>query len=179
MAREFIYQMHRLRKLAPSGREILKGISLSFYPGAKIGVIGHNGAGKSTLLRIMAGEDAEVEGHTWIDPAATVGYLPQEPHLDESMDVRGNIEQGLAWKRELLERYDRLNDMMGEELSEDELGKVYEEQARVQDAIDAANAWDLDRELDIAMEALRVPDGDAEVAPLSGGEQNYLRKKCL
>ena len=174
MAREFIYQMARLRKVAPNGREILKGISLSFYPGAKIGVIGHNGAGKSTLLRIMAGVDTEVEGHTWIDPEATVGYLPQEPVLDESRDVRGNIELGLAGLRELLDRYDAVNERFADDLTDDEMDAVLAEQAELQDQLDAADAWDLDRRVDIAMDALRAPDGGAVVTHLSGGEKRRV-----
>ncbi len=174
MAHEFIYQMRGLKKHTPDGKTVLDGIWLSFYPGAKIGVIGPNGAGKSTLLRIMAGIDKEVDGDTWIDPKAKVGFLAQEPQLDPSLDVRGNIELGLAAQRDLLNRFEAVSLRFGEELSDDEMNDLMEEQGKLQDAIDAAGAWDLDRTLDIAMDALRTPPGDQDVSTLSGGERRRV-----
>jgi energy-dependent translational throttle protein EttA len=174
VAQQYIYQMHQLKKVLGDGTEILRGISLSFYPGAKIGVIGPNGAGKSTLLKIMAGIDTNVDGHTWIDPSASVGYLHQEPQLDESKTVRQNIEEGLGEVRGLLDRYEAVNARFAEELSDDEMDKLVEEQAALQDKIDASNAWELDRTVDIAMDALRTPEGDQGVAHLSGGEKRRV-----
>ena len=174
MARQFIYQMQGLRKFLDNGKEVLKGISLSFYPDAKIGIVGHNGAGKSTLMKVMAGIDQDFQGHVWIDPDAKVGYLPQEPELDPEKTVRQNIEAGLSEWREMLDRYDAVNAKMGEELSDEEFDKVLAEQAMLQDKIDAAGAWDLDRTVEIAMEALRVPDPDGGVEHLSGGEKRRV-----
>src|SRR5680860_1338472 len=161
---EYQYVMKGLTKVVPPGKEILKGIWLSFYPGAKIGVIGPNGAGKSTLLRIMAGVDAEFEGEAWPGQGVSVGYLPQEPRLDESKDVKGNIMEGVGEAAALLERFNELSMKMAEDLPDDEMAKVYTEFAEVQDAIETAGAWDIDRTLEIAMDALRVPAGDAAVA---------------
>jgi len=174
MARQFIYQMHGLKKFLDNGKEILKGISLSFYPDAKIGIIGHNGAGKSTLLRIMAGLDDEFQGRAWIDPNAKVGYLSQEPELDESKTVRENIEAGLSEWRALLDAFEAVSARFAEELTDDEMDKVIEEQGALQDKIDAAGAWDIDRTVEIAMEALRVPDPDGGVTHLSGGEKRRV-----
>ena len=174
MAQQFIYQMQGLKKFAPNGKEILKGIWLSFFPGAKIGVIGPNGAGKSTLLKIMAGVDTEFDGRTWIDPQAKVGYLAQEPQLDESKTVRENVEEGLAEIRDLLVRYEAINERFAEELSDAEMDKVLAEQAQLMDQIEAKNAWDLDRTVEIAMDALRVPDPDSPVTHLSGGEKRRV-----
>jgi sulfate-transporting ATPase len=170
MAHQYIFVMKDLKKIVPPKREILKGIWLSFYPGAKIGVIGGNGAGKSTLLRIMAGVDRDFLGEAWPADGVRVGYLPQEPRLDSAKDVRGNVEDGVAEVRGLLTRFDEINARLGEPLDDDEMEKVLAEQARVQDAIEAANGWDLDRTVEIAMDALRCPPGDAEVGTLSGGE---------
>jgi len=170
MAHQYIYVMKDLKKIVPPKREILKGIWLSFYPGAKIGVIGANGAGKSTLLRIMAGVDKEFLGEAWPADGVRVGYLPQEPQLDPTKDVRGNVEDGVGEVRSLLTRFDEINARLGEPLGDDEMEKVLAEQSRVQDAIEAANGWDLDRTVEIAMDALRCPPGDAEVSTLSGGE---------
>jgi energy-dependent translational throttle protein EttA len=170
MAHQYIYVMKDLKKIVPPKREILKGIWLSFYPGAKIGVIGGNGAGKSTLLRIMAGVDKEFLGEAWPADGVRVGYLPQEPQLDPAKDVRGNVEDGVGEVRSLLTRFDEINARLGEPLGDDEMEKVLAEQSRVQDAIEAANGWDLDRTVEIAMDALRCPPGDAEVSTLSGGE---------
>jgi sulfate-transporting ATPase len=170
MAHQYIFVMKDLKKIVPPKREILKGIWLSFYPGAKIGVIGGNGAGKSTLLRIMAGVDREFLGEAWPADGVRVGYLPQEPRLDPAKDVRGNVEDGVAEVRGLLTRFDEINARLGGPLGDDEMEKVLAEQARVQDAIEAANGWDLDRTVEIAMDALRCPPGDASVDTLSGGE---------
>ena len=170
MAYQYIFTMKDLRKVVPPKREILKGIWLSFYPGAKIGVLGANGAGKSTLLRIMAGLDQDFLGEAWPAEGIRVGHLPQEPRLDPGKDVRGNVEEGVAEVRALLARFDEINARLAEPLDPDEMEKVLEEQARVQDAIEAANGWDLDRTVEIAMDALRVPPGDADVSTLSGGE---------
>ncbi|TNE84451.1 MAG: energy-dependent translational throttle protein EttA [Deltaproteobacteria bacterium] len=174
VARQFIYQMQGLVKHAPNGKTILDGIWLSFYPGAKIGVIGHNGAGKSTLLKIMAGLDEDIQGDVWIDPSATVGYLSQEPQLDESLDVRGNIELALKDQRDLLERFEEVSARFADELTDEEMDKLIEEQGTLQDKIDALNAWELDRTVDIAMDALRVPPGDSDVRTLSGGERRRV-----
>ena len=160
MARQFIYQMQNLRKFLGDGREVLRGISLSFYPGAKIGVIGPNGAGKSTVLRVMAGIDTEHDGRTWIDPDAKVGFLAQEPELDETKNVRENIEMGVGELRNLLVEFEKVSERFAEELTDDEMNEVIEQQGALQDKIDAANAWDIDRTVEIAMDALRVPPGD-------------------
>ena len=170
MAHQYIYVMKDLKKIVPPKREILKGIWLSFYPGAKIGVIGANGAGKSTLLRIMAGVDRDFLGEAWPADGVRVGYLSQEPQLDPTKDVRGNVEDGVAEVRSLLTRFDEINAKLGEPLDDDAMEKLLADQSRVQDAIEAANGWDLDRTVEIAMDALRCPPGDAEVGTLSGGE---------
>ena len=170
MAHQYIYVMKDLKKIVPPKREILKGIWLSFYPGAKIGVIGANGAGKSTLLRIMAGVDRDFLGEAWPADGVRVGYLPQEPQLDPTKDVRGNVEDGVAEVRSLLTRFDEINAKLGEPLDDDAMEKLLADQSRVQDAIEVANGWDLDRTVEIAMDALRCPPGDAEVGTLSGGE---------
>ena len=170
MAHQFIFTMKDLRKIVPPKREILKGIWLSFYPGAKIGVLGSNGAGKSTLLRIMAGVDQDFLGEARPADGIKIGFLPQEPRLDPAKDVRGNVEEGVGDVRGLLTRFDEINARLGEPMDGDEMEKLLEEQARVQDAIEAANGWDLDRTVEIAMDALRVPPGDADIATLSGGE---------
>src|SRR6266508_82399 len=170
MGPQFIFTMKDLRKIVPPKREILKGIWLSFYPGAKIGVLGANGAGKSTLLRIMAGVDADFLGEAKPADGVRTGYLPQEPRLDPGKDVRGNVEDGVAEMRGLLTRFDEINARLGEPLDPDEMEKVLEEQARVQDAIESGGGWDLDRTVEIAMDALRCPAGEAEVSTLSGGE---------
>src|SRR5215813_5170238 len=145
MAGEYAYVMKDLRKVVPPKREILRGIWLSFYPGAKIGVLGSNGAGKSSLLRIMAGVDTDFIGEVWRAPDMRIGYLPQEPQLDPAKDVRGNVEEGVAEVRGLLTRFDEINARLGEPIDGDEMEKLLDEQARVQDAIEAANGWDLDR----------------------------------
>ena len=174
MAEQYIYVMKDLRKIYPPNREVLKGIWLSFLPGAKIGVLGLNGAGKSTLLKIMAGVVTDFGGEAWPAKGVKVGYLAQEPLLDETKDVLGNVEEGVAGTRALLTRFDQINARFAEDLAPEEMEKLLEEQARVQDAIDAANAWELDRTLEIAMDALRVPPGDAAVGHLSGGERRRV-----
>src|SRR2546422_3013341 len=174
MAHQYIFTMKDLRKVYPPNREVLKGIWLSFLPGAKIGVLGLNGAGKSTLLRIMAGVEEPSGGEARPAKGTRVGYLPQEPLLDASKDVLGNIEEGVAETRALLQRFNELNVRLGESLSEREMEKVLEEHGRVMAEIEAKNAWELDRTVEIAMEALRVPAGDTSVATLSGGERRRV-----
>src|SRR6476469_833470 len=174
MAEQYIYVMKDLRKVYPPNREVLKDIWLSFFPGAKIGVVGLNGAGKSTLLKIMAGGVTEFGGEAWAAKGARVGYLSQEPQLDAAKDVLGNVEEGVAGTRALLHKFDEINARFGEPMSDDEMDKLMAEQARVQDAIEAANAWELDRTLEIAMDALRLPAPDADVNKLSGGERRRV-----
>lgn len=175
MAHQYVYVMKDLRKLVPPNkREILKGIWLSFYPGAKIGVIGGNGAGKSTLLRIMAGVDEDFLGEAWPAEGVKVGFLAQEPELDPDKDVRANVEDGVAEIRALLDRFEAVSARFAEEMTDDEMNKLIAEQGDLQDAIDAANAWDLDRTIGIAMDALRLPPADADVTKLSGGEKRRV-----
>ncbi len=174
MTAQYAFVMKDLRKIVPPKREILKGIWLSFYPGAKIGVLGNNGAGKSTLLRIMAGVDKDFMGEAWPAPGLKVGYLPQEPQLDPNKDVRGNVEEGVAHIRALLTRFEEVTAKLGEELTDAQMDKVLEEQARLQDQIEAANAWELDHTLELAMDALRCPPPDADVTKISGGERRRV-----
>src|SRR5437773_1135069 len=171
---QFIYTMKGLGKVHPPDHVVLKDIWLSFLPGAKIGVLGANGAGKSSLLRIMAGEDHEFIGEAFPADGISGGFLPQEPTLDNSKTVIGNVEEGVAEIRALLTRYDEINAKFAGDLSPDEMEKVLEEQARVQDRIEAANAWDLDSRLELAMDALRLPPADADVDTLSGGERRRV-----
>ncbi len=173
MAQQFICQMHDLRKSA-GGKQILQGISLSFFPGAKIGVIGGNGAGKSTLLRIMAGVDTEFSGDLWRDPDAKVGFLPQEPQLDESLTVQENVELGLKEIRDLLKRFNEISEKFAEPLDDDEMNALLEEQGELQDKIDAVNGWEFERMIEVAMDALRLPPGDWPVTNLSGGERRRV-----
>jgi sulfate-transporting ATPase len=173
MAENFIFTMQDLRKVK-NGKDILKGIYLSFFPGAKIGVIGPNGAGKSTLLRIMAGVDKEFFGTARPDPSARVGFLPQEPVLDATRDVRGNVELGVKSIRDTLDRFNDISAKFAEPMDDAQMEKLLAEQARLQDVIDSTNAWELDRTLDIAMDALRLPPGDADVTKLSGGEKRRV-----
>ncbi len=174
MSHQYIFTMRDLRKIVPPKREILKGIYLSFYPGAKIGVIGSNGSGKSSLLKIMAGVDEEFLGEAKPADGVRIGYLPQEPALDETKDVRGNVEEALADVRALLTRFEEISMKFAEPMSDDEMTALLDKQAALQDKIDAANAWDLDRTLDIAMDALRLPPADADVTTLSGGEKRRV-----
>jgi ATP-binding cassette ChvD family protein len=171
---QFIYTMKGLGKVHPPDSKVLEDIWLSFYFGAKIGVLGLNGAGKSSLLKIMAGEDTSFLGEAFPAEGISVGFLHQEPKLDPSKNVLGNVEEGVAEIKALLTRYDDVNAKLGEDLSPEEMEKVMDEQSRIQDRIDAANAWDLDSRLDLAMDALRLPPGDAEVATLSGGERRRV-----
>jgi ATP-binding cassette ChvD family protein len=174
MAGEYAYVMKDLRKVVPPKREILRGIYLSFFHGAKIGVLGANGAGKSSLLRIMAGVDKDFLGEAFAADGLRIGYLPQEPQLDPGKDVRGNVEDGVAQTRALLTRFEEVSSKLGEPLDGDEMEKLLDEQARLQDRIDASNAWDLDRTVELAMDALRVPPGDADVGTISGGERRRV-----
>jgi ATPase subunit of ABC transporter with duplicated ATPase domains len=174
MAHQYIYTMQDLKKVYPPNREVLKGIWLSFYPGAKIGVLGLNGAGKSTLLRIMAGEITEFGGEASPAPGIKVGYLSQEPQLDPKKTVLENVEEGVKPIKDILKRYDEINEKFGEEMSDAAMEKLLAEQAKVQDAIDVSNGWELDRTLEIAMDALRCPPGDAKVDKLSGGEKRRV-----
>ncbi|HEY1258042.1 MAG TPA: energy-dependent translational throttle protein EttA [Stellaceae bacterium] len=173
-AYQYVYVMKGLGKTFPAGREVLKDIWLSFLPGAKIGVLGANGAGKSTLLRIMAGEERDFVGEAWAAEGASVGYLPQEPVLDEGKDVFGNIIEGLAETKALLDRFEALSARFAEDLSPEEMETLIAEQGELQEKIDQAGAWDLDRTIEIAMDALRCPPGDAAVATLSGGERRRV-----
>ena len=174
MSTEYIYAMHRASKFFGPERQVLRDISLSFLPGAKIGVLGPNGAGKSTLLRIMAGLDEPSSGVARLAPGASVGYLPQEPELDPAKDVRGNVEAGVAAKRELLDRFNTISARFAEPMSDDEMTALLAEQGEVQDMIERTDGWNLDRMLDIAMDALRCPPGEADVATLSGGERRRV-----
>ena len=169
---KFIYVMKDLRKVVPPNREILKGIWLSFYPGAKIGVVGSNGSGKSTLLRIMAGVDKDFNGEAWPMEGIRIGYLSQEPELDPALDVRGNVEEAVKQHREVLRRYDEVNNSFGDENAD--MDALIEEQAKLQDLIDAGNLWELDRKIDVAMDALRLPPADSPVEHLSGGEKRRV-----
>ena len=171
---QFIYHMHRLSKVVPPKREILKNINLSFYPGAKIGVVGSNGSGKSSLLKIMAGLDTDFLGEAWAAKGTRVGYLAQEPDLDSSLNVRGNVELAVKDTRDLLQRFQEVSMAFGEATTDDKMNALIEEQAKLQDRIDASNAWELDRKIEIAMDALRLPSGEADVSTLSGGERRRV-----
>ena len=174
MAPQFVYTMKGLGKVYPPDAQVLKDIWLSFLPGAKIGVLGLNGAGKSTLLKIMAGVETSFVGEAFPGQGVSIGYLAQEPVLNPDKDVRGNVEEGVAEIKALLDRYDAVNAKLGEDMSPEEMDKVMDEQSRLQDRIDATNAWDLDSRLDLAMEALRCPPPDANVSTLSGGERRRV-----
>ncbi len=174
MAGEYAFVMKDLRKVVPPKREILRGIWLSFFHGAKIGVLGANGAGKSSLLRIMAGVDDDFQGEAFPADGLRIGYLSQEPQLDPARDVRGNVEDGVAETRALLTRFEAVSARLAEPLEDAEMDRLLGEQARLQDQIEAANAWDLDRTVEMAMDALRVPPGDADVATISGGERRRV-----
>lgn len=171
---QYVYSMVNLRKIFPPNKEVLKGIYLSFLPGAKIGVLGLNGSGKSTLLKIMAGVEKNFQGEAFPAPNLKVGYLAQEPELDSTKTVLGNVELAVADQKALLAKFEELSMKMCEPLSDDEMNKVIDEQGRVQNEIDAKNLWELDRHLEIAMDALRLPDGDADVKVLSGGEKRRV-----
>ncbi len=171
---QYIYTMRNLRKVFPGGREVLKDITLAFFPGAKIGVIGGNGAGKSTLLRIMAGLETEFAGDAWAAEGVRVGLLSQEPELDPEKDVQGNVTDGVRATRDLLDRFEEVSARFAEEMTDDEMNALIAEQGELQEQIDAADAWDLDRHIEIAMDALRCPPGDADVTKLSGGERRRV-----
>ena len=174
MGQQFVYTMQDLGKVVPPDRVVLEDITLAFLPGAKIGVLGANGAGKSSLLRIMAGVDSDFVGDAKPAPGIRVGYLPQEPELDPTKDVLGNVEEGVAQLRALLRRFEEVSEKFAEPLDDDAMAALLEEQGKLQDQIDAAGAWELDRTLEVAMDALRCPPGDADVATLSGGERRRV-----
>jgi ATP-binding cassette ChvD family protein len=174
MAHQYIYTMQNLRRVHPPNKEVLKGIYLSFYPGAKIGVLGSNGAGKSTLLRIMAGVDKDFFGEAKPADGTRIGFLSQEPPLDPKKNVLENVEEAVAGVKSLLKRFDEVNAKLGEDMSPEAMEKLLEEQGKLQDAIEAANGWDLERTLEIAMDALRLPPADADVTKLSGGERRRV-----
>ncbi len=174
MAGEYVFTMRDLRKVVPPSREILKGIHLAFFPGAKIGVLGANGAGKSSLLRIMAGVDKDFLGDARPLPGTRIGYLPQEPQLDPSKDVRGNVEEAVAVQRGLLRQFEEISAKFAEPMDDDEMTRLLEKQGNLQERIDAQGLWELDHKVDIAMDALRLPPGDADVARLSGGERRRV-----
>jgi ATP-binding cassette ChvD family protein len=171
---QYIYTMNRVGKIVPPKREILKDISLSFFPGAKIGVLGLNGSGKSTLLKIMAGVDKDIVGEARPQPGIKIGYLSQEPQLDPNKDVRGNVEDGIAETKALVDRFNDISMKFAEPMSDDEMNALLEEQSKLQDAIDAAGAWELDRTLEVAADALRLPPWDADITKLSGGEKRRV-----
>jgi len=171
---QYIYTMNQVSKVVPPKRTILKDISLSFFPGAKIGVLGLNGSGKSSLLRIMAGVDKEHDGEARPQPGINIGYLSQEPELDGSKDVRGNVEDGIRELKDMVDRFNAISMQFAEPMSDDEMNALLEEQGKLQDAIDAAGAWELERKLEIAADALRLPSWDADVTKLSGGERRRV-----
>ena len=174
MAHEFVYTMQDLGKVVPPDRILLADITLAFLPGAKIGVLGANGAGKSTLLRIMAGLDDDILGEARLTPGLRVGYLPQEPELDPDKDVAGNVEEGLGETRDLLRRFEEVSARFAEPMDDDAMQALLDEQGKLQDAIDAVGGWEFDRSLEVAMDALRLPPGDADVSVLSGGERRRV-----
>ncbi len=171
---QYIYTMNRVAKVVPPKRFIIKDISLSFFPGAKIGVLGLNGSGKSTLLRIMAGLDTDFDGEARPQPGINIGYLQQEPELDPDKDVRGNVEVGVAKTKALLDRFNEISIQFGEPMNDEQMNALLEEQGELQDAIDSAGGWELDRKLDVAADALRLPPWDADVGNLSGGEKRRV-----
>jgi sulfate-transporting ATPase len=174
MPEKFVYFMSRMTKIFPPKKEVLKDVSLSFYYGAKIGIIGVNGSGKSTLMRIMAGMDKEFLGEAWLEQGRTVGYLPQEPRLDETLDVRGNVEKAVAHKRDMLKEFEDISIKFGEPMDDEAMQKLLDRQAKLQDEIDLHDAWELDRHMEIAMDALRLPPAEAMVGTLSGGERRRV-----
>ncbi|MBX9812031.1 MAG: energy-dependent translational throttle protein EttA, partial [Burkholderiales bacterium] len=171
---QYVYTMRRVGKVVPPKRVILKDISLSFFPGAKIGVLGLNGSGKSSLLKIMAGVDKEFDGEAIPMPNMRVGFLPQEPQLDPAKDVRGNVEEGVASTMMLIKRFNAISDRFAEPMEDDEMNRLLEEQGELQAKIDAVNGWEIDRQLEVAADALRLPPWDAEVTKLSGGEKRRV-----
>ena len=171
---QYIYTMNRVAKVVPPKRYLIRDISLSFFPGAKIGVLGLNGSGKSTLMRIMAGLDTEIDGEARPQPGIKIGYLPQEPELDAGKDVRGNVEEGLGETIDLLNRFNEISEKFAEPMDDDEMNALLEEQGNLQNAIDAAGGWEVDRKLEVAADALRLPPWDADVTKLSGGERRRV-----
>src|ERR671923_365868 len=171
---QFIFTMRRVSRFHPPDREVLRDISLSFYPGAKIGVLGPNGAGKSSLLRIMAGLDHDIQGEAWAAKGTKIGYLAQEPHLDPTKDVRGNVEEALKDQRKGLERFNEIAMKFADPMDDDAMNKLLEEQGRLQEYIDAHDLWNLDNKIEVAMDALRLPPPDADVSTLSGGERRRV-----
>ena len=171
---QYIYVMTGLSKTFTGGREILKNINLSFFPGAKIGVLGTNGAGKSTLLKIMAGIDKQFVGEAWAAEGVKVGYLAQEPELEAGKTVYDLVMEGMSETKAILDRFNEVSAKFAEEMTDEEMNSLLAEQAELQEKIDAANAWDLDRHIEIAMDALRLPPSDADVGPLSGGEKRRV-----
>ncbi len=174
MAGEYIFTMQDLRKVVPPSREILKGIYLAFYPGAKIGVLGSNGAGKSTLLRIMAGVDKDFLGEARPLPGIKIGYLPQEPLLDPEKDVRGNVMEGVKEQQALLDQFNAISAQFAEPMDDDQMNRLLEKQGNLQERIDNLGLWELDHKIDLAMDALRLPPGDADVSTISGGEKRRV-----
>jgi len=174
MAGEYIFTMRDLRKVVPPSREILKGIYLSFYPGAKIGVLGSNGAGKSTLLRIMAGVDKDFLGEARPLPGIKIGYLPQEPQLDPTKDVRGNVLEGVREQQALLDQYNEISAKFAEPMDDEQMNRLLEKQGTLQERIEALGLWELDHKIDLAMDALRLPPGEADVSKISGGEKRRV-----
>jgi len=174
MAGEYIFTMRDLRKVVPPSREILKGIYLAFYPGAKIGVLGSNGAGKSTLLRIMAGIDKDFLGEARPLPGIKIGFLPQEPQLDPAKDVRGNVMEGVKEQQALLDQFNQISAQFAEPMDDEQMNRLLEKQGNLQERIDALGLWELDHKIDLAMDALRLPPGDADVTKISGGEKRRV-----
>jgi ATPase subunit of ABC transporter with duplicated ATPase domains len=173
MSRQYIFTMESMTK-KHGQKEVLKDIWLSFYPGAKIGVLGANGAGKSTLLRIMSGADKEFDGEARLTPGFTAGYLSQEPQLNPEKDVQGNVEEAVAVRRKMLDRYNEISVLLGEVTDDVQMQKLYDEMARLQDIIDSNNLWELDRQVEVAMTVMNLPPGDADVSKLSGGERRRV-----
>ena len=171
---QYVYSMHRLGKTYPGGKEVLKDISLSFLPGAKIGVLGLNGAGKSTLLKIMAGIEKEFTGEAQAAEGLNIGYLAQEPELDTTLDVAGNVLSGLGEVKKLVDKFNEVSSRFGEELTDEEMNNLINEQTELQEKIDAADGWDIERKAQIAMDALRVPEPEADVSKLSGVKKGAL-----
>ncbi len=171
---QYVYVMKGLSKVFPNGKKVLDNVWLSFFPGAKIGILGPNGAGKSTLMKIMAGMDKDYSGEAWVAEGATVGYLPQEPELDAKLTVEGNVLAGMGAIKALVDRFEAVSNQLGEVTDEDEMQKLIDEQAALQEKIDAADAWDLSRQVEIALDALRCPPGDSDVTKLSGGEKRRV-----
>ena len=171
---QYVFSMNRVGKVVPPKKHILRDISLSFFPGAKIGVLGLNGAGKSTLLRIMGGIDTDIEGEAIPLKGLKIGYLPQEPQLDEGSDVRRNVEQGLGEAKALVDRFNEISNKFAEPMDDDEMTALLEEQGKLQDQIDAVGGWEIERKLEIAADALRLPPWDSDVSNLSGGERRRV-----